>query len=464
MVFSSTVFLFLFLPITILVYYNPIIQTRKFRNIFLLMASMFFYAWGEPFFVILMLVSILVGWYIGKKMDASSKSVMRRKYLFCGVCFHVGLLFVFKYLGFTVREMGEALHQDVSWFQIALPIGISFFTFQLLSYLFDIYYGKAHAQKSILDLGLYIALFPQLIAGPIVRYNDIKEQILYRKECLDDFSEGMIRFIYGLGKKVLIANYLAQIADNIFDAGVPMSAATAWLGAVAYTLQIYFDFSGYSDMAIGLGRMFGFRFVENFNYPYIANSITDFWRRWHISLSTWFRDYVYIPLGGNRVSFRRWILNLAIVWALTGVWHGANWTFLLWGLYYFLLLFLEKKSNLLSFLGRGAYVYTICAVILGWTMFRSNSVTEGVTYIGMMFGIGSTAVVDDVFLKTLRDGWSILLVGTLLSFPIFPWLRKSLADRKWWLLFEPCMALGIFMLSLLITVSSSYNPFIYFNF
>ena len=274
----------------------------------------------------------------------------------------------------------------------------------------------------------------------------------------------MIRFIYGLGKKVLIANYLAQIADNIFDAGVPMSAATAWLGAVAYTLQIYFDFSGYSDMAIGLGRMFGFHFVENFNYPYIANSITDFWRRWHISLSTWFRDYVYIPLGGNRVPFRRWILNLSIVWALTGLWHGANWTFLLWGLYYFLLLFLEKKSNLLSFLGRGAYVYTICAVILGWTMFRSNSVTEGVTYIGMMFGIGSTAVVDDVFLKTLRDGWSILLVGTLLSFPIFPWLRKSLADRRWWLLFEPCMALGIFMLSLLITVSSSYNPFIYFNF
>lgn len=250
-----------------------------------------------------------------------------------------------------MREAGIFLYQDLSWFQIPLPIGISFFTFQLLSYLFDVYYRKSHAQRNILNLGLYISFFPQLIAGPIVRYDVIENQIQHRKEHLYGFSEGMIRFIYGLAKKVLIANYIAQIADNIFDAGVPLSVGTAWLGAIAYTLQIYFDFSGYSDMAIGLGRMFGFCFPENFNYPYISNSVTEFWRRWHMSLSSWFRDYVYIPLGGNRVPVRRWVFNLFVVWALTGLWHGANWTFLCWGLYYFIILLLEKKLNPQNFLG-----------------------------------------------------------------------------------------------------------------
>lgn len=351
MVFSSTIFLFLFLPLTVIIYYNPFIQGRRFRNIFLLLASIFFYAWGEPFFVLLMLVEICVGWFIGIKIENSFEAASRKKYLTYGVVFHVGLLFIFKYLGFIVREAGIFLYQDLSWFQIPLPIGISFFTFQLLSYLFDVYYRKSHAQRNVLNLGLYISFFPQLIAGPIVRYDVIENQIQHRKEHLYGFSEGMIRFIYGLAKKVLIANYIAQIADNIFDAGVPLSVGTAWLGAIAYTLQIYFDFSGYSDMAIGLGRMFGFCFPENFNYPYISNSVTEFWRRWHMSLSSWFRDYVYIPLGGNRVPVRRWVFNLFIVWALTGLWHGANWTFLCWGLYYFIILLLEKKLNPQNFLG-----------------------------------------------------------------------------------------------------------------
>ena len=410
-----------------------------------------------------MLVEICVGWFIGIKIENSFEAASRKKYLTYGVVFHVGLLFIFKYLGFIVREAGIFLYQDLSWFQIPLPIGISFFTFQFLSYLFDVYYRKSHAQRNVLNLGLYISFFPQLIAGPIVRYDVIENQIQHRKEHLYGFSEGMIRFIYGLAKKVLIANYIAQIADNIFDAGVPLSVGTAWLGAIAYTLQIYFDFSGYSDMAIGLGRMFGFCFPENFNYPYISNSVTEFWRRWHMSLSSWFRDYVYIPLGGNRVPVRRWVFNLFVVWALTGLWHGANWTFLCWGLYYFIILLLEKKLNPQNFLGEFSHVYTLFIVVIGWVIFRSDSIADGISFVGMMFGFGCNSIIDGVFLEMVYAGRSILLLGVLLSMPVFPWLGKRFESRGW-SVFESLFALGLFLLSLLIVVSSSYNPFIYFNF
>ena len=352
MVFSSTLFLFLFLPLTLMIYYNPFVRSRKFRNRCLLVASLFFYAWGEPFFVCLMVLSIAVGWACGRAMERAASRGQEKRILTAGVVFHVGLLFVFKYLTFAASQLGLLLHEDFSAIHIALPIGISFFTFQLLSYLFDIYYGRAKAQQSVLAVGLYIALFPQLIAGPIVRYETIEQQIEHRVENIADFSSGMMRFIYGLGKKVLIANYMGAVADNIFDGGGSLSLATAWYGAFAYTLQIYFDFSGYSDMAIGLGRMFGFHFMENFNYPYISRSATEFWRRWHISLGTWFRDYVYIPLGGNRVTRRRWVYNLFVVWALTGIWHGANWTFLCWGLWYFVLLLVEKLTGFPEKLGR----------------------------------------------------------------------------------------------------------------
>ncbi|MBR2216245.1 MAG: MBOAT family protein [Selenomonadaceae bacterium] len=460
MVFSSTVFLFLFLPLTVIIYYNPIYSGRRFRNIFLLLASLFFYAWGEPLFVFLMMLSILMGWYVGRKIELAQEK--RRLVLTIGVSFHLILFFVFKYLTFALHELGWLFNADFSAVNIALPIGISFFTFQLLSYLFDIYYGKAKAQKNVLDVGLYIALFPQLIAGPIVRYDTIEAQISGRQETLSGFADGFLRFIYGLAKKVLIANYMAQLADNIFDYGQSMSVMTAWLGAVAYTLQIYFDFSGYSDMAIGLGKMFGFTFPENFRYPYIAKSCTEFWRRWHISLGSWFRDYVYIPLGGNRVGKSRWIINLLVVWSLTGFWHGANWTFLAWGLFYFALLLGEKLTGLPEKLGHFAHIYTMVAVIIGWTMFRSPSIDAGLAYIGAMFGRNVTGLIDETAWTYLTGSYPLLMVAIILSLPLWPYLKEH--GGKLIAYVEPLWAVCLFLLSLIMTVSSGYNPFIYFNF
>lgn len=457
MVFSSTVFLFLFFPLILCIYYNPWVTGRKFRNIFLLLASLGFYAWGEPVFVFLMMLSICVGYFVGLHLQAPK----RKYWLTAGICFHVGLLFIFKYLTFVLGQIG-LLVGSLEGFKIALPIGISFFTFQLLSYLFDVYYGKAKAQHNILNLGLYIALFPQLIAGPIVRYETISDEIMVRKENLTDFSEGMLRFIYGLAKKMLIANYMGQLADTVFDMHGSLSVGTAWLGAVAYTLQIYFDFSGYSDMAIGLGRMFGFHFAENFNYPYIAKSATDFWRRWHISLGSWFRDYVYIPLGGNRCSSKRWVLNLFIVWALTGIWHGANYTFLTWGLFYFVLLLVERLTHFHEKIGRFSHIYAMIAVILGWVMFRSDNLAMGIHYIDMMFGVGSLGLTDKYFWLYLGQTYSVLTAGIIFSLPILPWLKKQGGNMVNNL--EPLVALGLFVLTLVVAVSASYNPFIYFNF
>lgn len=457
MVFSSTVFLFLFLPLTLCIYYNPWLRGRRFRNVFLLLASLLFYAWGEPVFVFLMLLSIGVGYLVGRYLQGPQ----RKRWLMAGVSFHVGLLFVFKYLTFVLGQLG-LLVGSLEGFAIALPIGISFFTFQLLSYLFDVYYGKAEAQRSVLTLGLYVALFPQLIAGPIVRYDAIATEITGRRENLTDFSEGMLRFIYGLAKKVLIANYMGQLADTIFAMDGSLSVGTAWLGATAYTLQIYFDFSGYSDMAIGLGRMFGFHFAENFNYPYIAQSGTEFWRRWHISLGSWFRDYVYIPLGGNRCSQLRWGVNLFVVWALTGIWHGANYTFLAWGLFYFVLLMMEKFTRLPERIGVFAHVYAMAAVMIGWVMFRSENFTEGLHYIGMMFGADSLGLTDDYFWLYLGQTYSVLIAGIIFSLPVFPWLKKH--SGKVVESIEPVAALGLFVLTLVVAVSASYNPFIYFNF
>lgn len=465
MVFSSTIFLFIFMPAIILIYYNPIFTSRTFRNNFLLLASLVFYAWGEPIFVFLMILSIIAGWFAGLKIERATTPLEKKKFLIIAVVFHISILFIFKYLTFIASEFGLLLNQDFSFIKIALPIGISFFTFQLLSYLFDVYYGKAIAQKNLLHLGLYIALFPQLIAGPIVRYETIKDQILNRKENLRDFSDGMILFIYGLGKKLLIANYVAQIADNIFDSGaVEMSIATAWLGAVAYSLQIYFDFSGYSDMAIGLGKMFGFQFPVNFNYPYISRSATEFWRRWHISLGTWFRDYVYIPLGGNRVSKSRHIWNLFTVWALTGIWHGANWTFLTWGLIYFVLLVVEKFTGFADKIGRFAHIYTMAMVVIAFVIFRSDNITFAAHYVAIMFGIGAVHFTDETFFYYLWNGRVILFAAILLSMPIFPYLIKKLESVKLRETFEPVMATSIFILSLIVAISATYNPFIYFNF
>ena len=449
----------------LLVYYNPIFTSRNFRNNFLLLASLIFYAWGEPIFVFLMVLSIIVGWFAGLKIARAKTPLAKKRILILAVAFHVFILFIFKYLTFISSQLGLLLNQDFSFIRIALPIGISFFTFQLLSYLFDVYYGKAAAQDNFLHLGLYIALFPQLIAGPIVRYETIEDQILNRKENLRGFSDGMICFIYGLGKKILIANYMAQIADNIFDSGAAeLSVATAWLGAVAYTLQIYFDFSGYSDMAIGLGKMFGFQFPENFNYPYIARSATEFWRRWHMSLGTWFRDYVYIPLGGNRVSKLRWMWNMFTVWALTGIWHGANWTFLAWGLLYFVLLIFEKVTGFADKIGRLAHVYTMAMVIIGFTIFRSENITFATHYVATMFGIATTHFFDEIFSYCLWNGRVILFIALFLSTPIFPLFMKKLESLRLRNILEPVLATCIFLLSLIGAISATYNPFIYFNF
>ena len=469
MVFSSTIFLFVFLPIVLAIYYQPWFSSRAFRNRFLLIASLLFYAWGEPVFVFLMMLSIAFGWFVGRHVGEGDRRsrTSRRRWLAFGVSFHVGLLFIFKYLTFAAQQLGLLLHADFSAIHIALPIGISFFTFQLLSYLFDIYYGKAQAQRSVLNVGLYIALFPQLIAGPIVRYDTIEQQIEHRRENVHDFADGMMRFIYGFGKKVLVADYMAAIADHVFSmsgTGVPLSVATAWIGAAAYTFQIYFDFSGYSDMAIGLGKMFGFHFPENFNYPYISRSATEFWRRWHISLGSWFRDYVYIPLGGNRVSRQRWVWNLFVVWALTGIWHGANWTSLWWGLLYFVRLLAEKLTRFPEKLGVFAHVYTMAAVTVGWTVFRSPDLSFARHYIGMMLGRHSAGLFDFAAQFFLTQGAFVWGMAIVLSLPVVPYLQRRFSSHVLGRVGEPILATGIFLVSILVTIGSNYHPFIYFNF
>ncbi|MEG2421432.1 MAG: MBOAT family O-acyltransferase, partial [Oscillospiraceae bacterium] len=335
MLFSSSVFLFAFLPIVLLCYFGPLRGKRRGQNLFLLVSSLFFYAWGEPWFVLVMMGSIAANYGFGLWVARQKeRGESYRVPMVLAVVSNLTLLFLFKYLTFVLtnlRGLGLPMMVPV----IALPIGISFFTFQAMSYVIDVARGHGEAQRSILNVGLYVSFFPQLIAGPIVKYETVADQIMNREETWEDFSAGISRFLVGLGKKVLLSNQLAVVADAAFNFGGDLSVSFAWLGALAYSLQIFLDFSGYSDMAIGLGRLFGFHFLENFNYPYLSTSITDFWRRWHISLGTWFRDYVYIPLGGNRTSKRVHIRNLFVVWLLTGIWHGANWTFVAWGLFYF---------------------------------------------------------------------------------------------------------------------------------
>jgi D-alanyl-lipoteichoic acid acyltransferase DltB (MBOAT superfamily) len=366
-----------------------------------------------------------------------------------------------------MKNIGLLLRDDALSINIALPIGISFFTFQIMSYIFDVYYKKAKVQKSIINIALYISLFPQLIAGPIVRYETVAEEIENRAVTPEDFTEGIARFVIGLAKKLLIANYAGFIADKVFALAGNLSVASAWLGAIAYTLQIFFDFSAYSDMAIGLGRMFGFHFLENFRYPYSAVSISDFWRRWHISLGAWFRDYVYIPLGGNRVSKARLVGNLFIVWLLTGIWHGANWTFVAWGLFYFALLLFERFTGFPKKPGALSHVYTLFFVITGWVLFRSESIALAGIYLGAMFGIGAKGLADETFYLYLSNGKWILLTGILLSTPIVSLCKEKLRIHAGSRVYQALSSAGLvvlFCLSLLVCIKSTYNPFIYFNF
>lgn len=467
MIFSSAEFIFLFLPGTLLLYYSPLFRGRRARNVLLVLVSLFFYAWGEPVRVLLLLGSIAFNWLLGRWAEPGRRHP--RAALAAAAAGNLAVLFVFKYLGFLCENLG-LLGLPVPEVDISLPVGISFYTFQALSYVIDVYRGRSPAQKNILDVGLYIAFFPQLIAGPIVRYETVAREIHHRRECWADFSGGVPRFIAGLGKKAILANTLAIAADAAFRSE-SLSAPMAWLGAVSYALQIYFDFSGYSDMAIGMGRMFGFHFLENFDKPYRASSVTDFWRRWHISLSSWFRDYVYIPLGGSRRSPARNILNLAAVWLLTGLWHGAAWTFVLWGAWFLLLLAGEKLLW-----GRGLarlprvfrHGYTLLAVTASWVLFRSPSAAYAGAYFQAMLGLGGTADGQAVYyLLQYWPEWAACLIAAL---PVKNRLQSKLSRREGGpaalaLVWCPKLAaLALLALSYLKLATGSFNPFIYFQF
>ncbi len=467
MVFSSTTFLFLFLPAVLILYYNPIFKSLTFRNAVLIFSSIFFYAWGEPVFVALMLLSILMNWLFGFGADKYKEANITKAKLFVAlsVVINLGMMFVFKYLTFTLENINTLFNTNLDTLNIVLPIGISFFTFQAMSYVIDVYRGDGTVQKNPFNVALYIAFFPQLIAGPIVRYQTIADQINFRKENFDDFSNGVYRFMLGFIKKVLIANNVAMVADEIFGME-GISVSTAWIGAIAYTLQIFFDFSGYSEMAIGLGKMFGFHFLENFDYPYISKSVSEFWRRWHISLGTWFRDYVYFPLGGSRVKKKsRLIFNLFVVWFLTGVWHGANWTFIVWGLMYFVILALEKLFNFPKKLKFFSHIYTMLFVIIGWVLFRAESLTQAVDYLKTMFFASGAQLFDEKALFFLDNYKFYLGAGIVACFPIVQKLKEKIKINEivYGYISVICVFI-MFVISLTFTIKGSYNPFIYFNF
>jgi alginate O-acetyltransferase complex protein AlgI len=473
MVFSSIGFLFFFLPSLLVFYYVIPRRLREIRNFVLLCFSLFFYAYGGPRFLLLMLASITINYVCGLFVSNEHSDKTRRLFLIAAVVLGLGLLGWFKYSRFFAETL-NALGTGLPVPDVTLPIGISFFTFHGLSYIIDVYRGTAKPMKNPLRIALYISLFPQLVAGPIVRYSTVSDHLGERHENLTDFSEGALRFIFGLAKKMLLANTLGIIADQAFNASAGMmSASLAWLGAIAYTGQIYFDFSAYSDMALGLGKMFGFHFLENFNYPYIAKSITEFWRRWHISLTSWFRDYVYIPLGGNRCSKWKNIRNIIIVWFLTGFWHGAAWNFIFWGLWFCVLLLGEKFiwGNILEKMPSVIrHIYTLLIVILSWVLFRADSLSHAMAFIGTMFGAGSTPVPNGQTIYLLREYWPELIISVIAALPVKNAIKNLLEKQqtpvgKQILVWGPrFLGLVLLAFSYLKLVVGSFNPFIYFRF
>ena len=466
MVFSSTIFLCIFLPIVLLGYY---ICPKKGRNLFLLIASLVFYAWGEPKYVLLMMLSITINYVFGLLIEKNRQNTRRLKLmLVLSVVIDLALLCFFKYTDFVISNINAAFDTGFDLLKLALPIGISFYTFQAMSYTIDVYRGDVKVQRNIIDFGMYISMFPQLIAGPIVRYADVEGQLRERSVTMQDLSEGAMRFIVGLGKKVLLANQIGALWSEIYALGGHSSALTAWIGAVAFTFQIYFDFSGYSDMAIGLGRMFGFKFPENFRYPYQSVSITDFWRRWHITLSTWFREYLYIPLGGNRRGLARQALNLFIVWTLTGFWHGAGWNFILWGLYYFVILLLEKLF-MLKALDKAPkllrHIYSLLLIVIGWVIFACDDITVLLPYLGSMFGANGALGGMDLYWLTTK---AVLLVicaiaSTELPKKLMSSCTGSLGEKPAFAV-KAVPALLLLGLSMVFLIGDSYNPFLYFRF
>lgn len=471
MVFSSLVFIFLFLPIVLIFYY---LLEDRFKNGVLLFASLFFYAWGEPKYVFLMISSIIVNYIFGIKVDSDNTS-KKKLWLIISVFFNISLLVVFKYSNFFVDSINSLFNISLSIPKIALPLGISFFTFQTMSYVIDVYKNEGKAQENIFDLALYVSLFPQLVAGPIVRYQTVDNQINKRNHTMNKFANGIERFIVGLGKKVIFSNQLGLIADNIFASQIAdISTLEAWLGIICYTLQIYFDFSGYSDMAIGLGKMFGFDFLENFNYPYISQSVSEFWRRWHISLGSWFKDYVYIPLGGNRVSPVKQYRNLFVVWSLTGIWHGANWTFIAWGLYYGILIALEKAflDKLLKRLPQiFRHIYLILLVMIGWVLFRAENIGQAFEFIKVLSGASSNQLYSNSFFNYMSESGYIVILAIIFATPILPKIKsliklknEKLSESDFVCVFKSISLMSLMFAIVVILINSTYNPFLYFRF
>ena len=468
MLFSSIVFLFSFLPAVMILYY---LLPVRFRNVILLLASLVFYAWGEPVYLFLMLLSILFNYFSGLDIarNLQDKRAAKRSLVF-NLIINLAVLGFFKYEGFVLDTLNGILPVHISYHALPLPIGISFYTFQILSYIIDVYRGNVKVQTNLPNFALYVTMFPQLIAGPIVQYADVDEQLASREVSRTKFGEGSMYFIRGLAKKVLLANTSGMIFTEVSGlAKDNIAVMTAWLGAFAYMFQIYFDFSGYSDMAIGLGKMFGFEFNMNFNYPYVSKSITEFWRRWHISLSSWFRDYVYIPLGGNRVSKIKHIRNLLIVWFLTGLWHGAAWNFVAWGLYYGVILIIEKYllSPVLDRLPDVVrHIYSIVLVVIGWVLFFSSSFGQAADYIRVMFGAGAHGFADRESMYLLTSNlilWLILIFG---STPLVHFRYEHMLRTKKWntTIINSVVYAALFIVCIAYLVTETYNPFLYFRF
>lgn len=468
MVFSSMTFLCVFLPVVFLLY--SVLPSIPVKNGLLIIASLLFYAYGEPKYVLLMIFSIVMNYLFGRLLDSENER-LRRMIVGLAVCVNLALLFVFKYLDMVLKTVNQISHSSIPMANLALPIGISFFTFQALSYVIDVYRRDVEAEKNLFHVMLYISFFPQLIAGPIVKYHDIQEQIRSRKTDSGEIAAGMRRFILGLAKKVLISNVMAVTADALFAAPMgEMNILSAWTAAIAYLFQIYFDFSGYSDMAIGMGRIFGFTFQENFRYPYISQSIQEFWRRWHISLSTWFKEYLYIPLGGNRKGKVRTCVNKLIVFFSTGLWHGADWTFVIWGLWHGMFMLLEEVIPVKKLPRLLRHVYTLLVVTVGFVMFRADTFAQGIQMTGKMFaGWSFQASQMNLVLQQMTPLFILtVIIAVIACMPVLKWVRE------WGETIQPCrkvmeplgylMSLFLLVLCILSLSSGTYNPFIYFRF
>ncbi|NEU03703.1 MBOAT family O-acyltransferase [Clostridium senegalense] len=466
MVFSNTLFIYLFLPLNLLIYF--LVKDIKAKNITLLVFSLIFYSWGEPKWIILLLFTSIINYYAGIFIEKNKDTKESKKWLIYSIIINLCSLLIFKYTAFIFENINELFNLAIKIPDIPFPLGISFYTFHVISYTVDVYKGHVKAQKSYYKFLLYISLYPQLVAGPIVRYSQVEDEIDYRESSIDNINDGINRFIVGLGKKVLIANVAGKLVEQYMNSNLyDLTVVGAWLGIVMFTIQMYFDFSGYSDMAIGLGKIFGFKYLENFNYPYISKSATEFWRRWHISLGSFFRDYVYIPLGGNKKNM---VTNLFIVWLLTGIWHGASWNFIVWGLYFGIIIYFEKKL-ILKILNRipkiVSHIYLLTVVVIGWTIFYFTNLTDSIKYLKIMFGLSNNSIINtETKLEIVNNiFWIILaLIGTT---PIIPYIKRKILekDREYILtILVVIINVMILILSTAMLIGDSYNPFLYFRF